>query len=152
MCSRPIRVVKDGYIEIGLGAEEKSFTWESGLAVVNQLKLATRAGDSWVERWHLVASPVWNVAITGLPPTFEPGEADLVPLWQPWPGEAADLAISRPEAVPGATVTVSKAVHHISLGNRQRVLKLSSPCVAASAKISYVGLPARGGSDGPRRE
>jgi hypothetical protein len=135
-------VVKDGYIEIGLGAEEKSFTWESGLAVVNELKLATRAGDSWVERWHLVASPVWNVAITGLPPTFEPGEADLVPLWQPWPGEEADLAISRPEAVPGATVTVNKAAHHISLGGRQRVSKLSLAVRCSLGEDFYVGLPA----------
>ena len=117
-------VVKDGFIEIGLGAQETTFTWESGIAVTNQLKLATRKDDAWVERWHLVASPVWNVTIAGLLPNFEAGNPDLIPVWQPWPGEESDLTVSRPEAIAGATVTVSRATHGITLGQRQRVSKL----------------------------
>jgi hypothetical protein len=39
-----------------------------------------------VERWRLVASPVWNVSVAGLVPTFDVTTSDLVPLWQPWPG------------------------------------------------------------------
>ena len=141
-------VVKDGFIEVRLGAQERSFTWESGLAAVNALTLATRAGDAWVERWHLVASPVWNVAIAGLAPVFEtggddplPGSADLVPVWQPWPGESVSLAISRPEPIAGATVTVSRATHEITLGKRQRVSELDLALRCSLGDDFLVELP-----------
>lgn len=135
-------IVRDGAIEVRLGAQEKSFTWESGLAIADRLQLATRAEDSWVERWHLVASPVWNVAINGLPPTFEPDNPDLVPVWQPWPGERVELAISRPEAIAGATVTVSKATHHITLGKRQRVSKLDLSLRCSLGEDFLLNIPA----------
>lgn len=117
-------VVSDGLIEVNLGAEAGSFSWESGLPISDRLDLVTRADDGWVERWRLNASPVWNVALSGLPPTFDRARAELVPVWRPWPGEAVELAISRPEAVVGATTTVSKVAHEITLGKRQRASKL----------------------------
>jgi hypothetical protein len=148
-------VVNDGFIEVRLGAQEQSFSWDSGLAVVSALKLATRADDAWVERWHLVASPVWNVAIAGLAPVFETdvvqpvtanntiraGGGDLIPTWQPWPGESVDLAISRPEAIAGATVTVSRATHEISLGKRQRTSKLDLALRCSLGEDFLVDLP-----------
>jgi hypothetical protein len=135
-------VVKDGFIEVRLGAQEQAFTWESGMAVAPSLKLATRAEDTWVERWHLVASPVWNVTIAGLAPTFEAGNAELVPVWQPWPGETVDLAISRPEAIAGATITVSKGRHEISLGKRQRVSRLELSLRCSLGEDFLIDLPA----------
>jgi len=142
-------VVKDGFIEVRLGAQERAFTWESGLAVGNTLQLATRAEDAWVERWHLVASPVWNVALDGLAPVFErggdnlmPGEADLIPVWHPWPGESASLTISRPEPLAGATVTVSRGTHEITLGRRQRVSELALALRCSLGEDFLVALPA----------
>ena len=135
-------VVREGSIEIRLGAQEKEFRWESGLAVSDRLKLATRAGDSWVEPWSLTASPVWNVTIAGLLPIFEPSNPDLVPVWQPWPGESVELAISRPEAIAGATVTVNKGTHDISLGKRQRVSKLDLSLRCSLGEDFLVELPA----------
>lgn len=138
----PNAVVRDGFLEVRLGAQEPSSQWESGLTLTNRLGLATRAGDSWVERWHLVASPVWNVALSGLAPIFEPANADLVPVWKPWPGEAVTLAISRPEAVAGTTVTVNRASHEISLGKRQRVSKLDLSLRCSLGEDFSVELPA----------
>ncbi len=135
-------VVRDGFIEVRLGAQEESFTWESSLATTDRLKLETRAGDSWVERWHLQASPVWNVSLAGLAPVFEPGNAALVPVWQPWPGESVELAISRPEAVAGATVTVHRGRHEISLGHRQRVSKLTLALRCSLGEDFLIELPA----------
>ncbi len=135
-------VVRDGVIEVRLGAQEQSFTWESGLAIGTQIALATRAEDAWVERWHLIASPVWNVALSGLVPIFEPGNSDLVPVWQPWPGEKVELAISRPEALAGATVTVSRATHEITLGRRQRVSKLDLALRCSLGEDFLIDLPA----------
>ncbi len=135
-------VVNNGAIEVRLGAQDESFTWEGGLEIANEIKLATRADDTWVERWYLVASPVWNVEISGLAPVFEPGDPDLVPLWQPWPGETVALAVSRPEAIAGATVTVSRGTHDVSLGKRQRTSTLALSLRCSLGEDFLVELPA----------
>lgn len=134
-------VVKDGFVEVRLGAHEPAFTWESELSVAERIKLSTKASDAWVEQWHLVASPVWNVTISGLAPIFEPGKPDLIPVWRPWPGEGVELAVNRPVAIAGATVTVSKARHEITLGNRQRVSKLDLTLQCSLGGDFLVGLP-----------
>lgn len=122
--------VNDGFIDVRLGAQDQSFAWESELTPVNSISLTTRTNDLWVERWQLVASPVWNIGISGLQPFFEADNAHLIPVWQPWPGESVTLAIYRPEAIAGATMTVSRATREIRIGKRQRVssLNLSVRC------------------------
>jgi len=135
-------VVKDGFIEARLGAHEPAFTWESELTVSPKLKLSTKADDSWVEHWNLVASPVWNVTISGLAPVFVPGNPELVPVWHPWPGESVDLAISRPEAISGATVTVNNGTQTITLGKRQRTARLDLSLRCSLGEDFLIGLPA----------
>jgi len=120
----PNIVLRDGMVEARLAANDQAFVWQSRLPATPDLRLTTRADDAWIERWHLLASPVWNVSISGLAPIFESANPELVPVWHPWPGESADLAISRPEAISGATITVSKGTHEITVGARQRVAKL----------------------------
>ena len=132
---------KDGFLEVRLGAQESSFNWESELPISPSLPLLTRKDDSWVESWHLVASPVWNVSISGLEPTFEPGPGDLVPVWRPWPGETATLAISRPESIVGQTVTISRGTHDMTLGKRQRVSKLELSLRCSLGEDFLIDLP-----------
>lgn len=134
-------VVREGFIEVRLGAQEQGVTWESNLAIAPQLQLAARQEDTWVERWHLVASPIWNVTLAGLPPIFEQGKNELIPVWQPWPGESVQLTISRPEAVAGATITVSRGTHAITLGRRQRVSQLDLTLRCSLGEDFLVGLP-----------
>ncbi len=135
-------VVKEGFIEVRLGARQKEFVWQSELPVVAELALTTRADDAWVERWNLVASPVWNVAISGLAPAFEAGNPELVPVWKPWPGESTTLAISRPGAVVGATVTVGRGTHEIVVGKRQRSSSLALSLRCSLGEDFLVQLPA----------
>ncbi len=116
--------VKSGFVEVRLGAQESSYQWESSLPEGASLALVSRKEDAWVERWEAMVSPMWNVLFSGLSPTFEEGRKDLLPVWQPWPGERVELSMSRPEAVPGATVTVDRARHEVRLGERQRLMKL----------------------------
>ena len=135
-------IVREGFIEVRLGANESEFAWESELPVTDHIKLTTKAEDSWVERWQVVASPVWNLTISGLAPTFRPENPELIPVWHPWPGEGVELAVSRPEAVPGPTVTVSRATHEIALGKRQRVSKLDLSVRTSLGEDFLVNLPA----------
>ena len=117
-------VVEGGTIEVKLGAGEDRFSWESELPVGEPIRLAAQPSDRWVERWHLVTSPVWNVSLTGLAPIFEPQQQHLIPVWHPWPGEGVTLAFSQPAAVSGETVTVQRVQHETSLGSRQRTSTL----------------------------
>ena len=135
-------VVRDGSIEIQMGANDSEFAWDSELPITDRIKLATNAGNSWVERWKMVASPVWNLAISGLAPIFEPGNPELVPVWRPWPGEAVDLAISRPEAIAGPTITVLRGTREIAVGNRQRVSKLDLSVRCSLGQDFLTELPA----------
>jgi len=112
-------------VEVRLGAGEKTTGWESELRVAEALDLSSREGDSWVEQWSLVASPVWNLGMDGLPPVYRPQAADLVPGWNPWPGEKVRLKVGRAEAVQGATVTVGSVRSETTLGLRQRTQRLS---------------------------
>ena len=137
----PGAIIKEGMIEVRLGANVQSFQWDGNLPVAKQLKLATRADDSWVERWRLIASPVWDVTLAGLPPTFEPNGSDLTPDWNPWPGESVELTISRPEAIPGATATVNKVSHELTLGTRTRTAKLELSLRSTLGEDFLVELP-----------
>ena len=134
-------VLRDGFIEVRLGANADAFTWESELPVTPEIRLATKPDDTWVERWQLVASPVWNIAISGLSPIFEQATQELVPVWRPWPGESVQWNISRPEAIPGATVTISKGVHAVTLGKRQRTSKLDLTVRSSLAEDFPIDLP-----------
>ncbi len=134
-------IVKDGFIEIRLGAQDPSFTWESELPVKPSVVLKTKADDTWVERWFLVASPVWNVSFQGLAPVFESSNPDLVPVWHPWPGEGVELAVSRPEAIAGATVTVRKGTHAVALGKRQRTSELELSLLCSLGEDFLIDLP-----------
>jgi hypothetical protein len=53
-----------------------------------------------------------------------------------------DLAITRPEAIAGATVTVSKGSHTITLGKRQRVSQLELSLRCSLGEDFLVELPA----------
>jgi hypothetical protein len=136
-------VVRDGLVEVRLGADDSEFSWESELPVTDRIELKTKASDTWVERWRLVASPVWNLGISGLAPAFDPSTSQLIPIWRPWPGEGTELAVSRPEAIPGATVTVNSGKHEVTLGKRQRVSKLDLSVRSSLGEDFLVDLPAK---------
>ena len=136
------RVVQDGGMEVRLGAQDTAFSWESSLAPVETLTLTTRPTDTWIERWHLVASPVWNVSLSGLAPVFESGNTQLEPVWQPWPGETVNLKVHRPEGIAGATVTLNRAIHEVTLGQRQRLSTLHLSIRCSLGEDFLIELPA----------
>ncbi len=118
-------IVQDRIVEVRLGAGEAEFAWESELPIGKTIELTAAKTDRWIERWHLVTSPVWNVSLSGLAPVFETSERNLVPVWHPWPGESVALSFSKPEAMSGDTITVRRVRHDIALGNRQRTSQLT---------------------------
>ena len=117
-------VEQGGQVEVRLAAGETSFEWDSELAGTPTIKLSAQNNEQWVERWQLIASPVWDVSLAGLAPVFDSQQQLLIPTWQPWPGEEVTLSFKQPQAVSGDTITVQSVQHEISLGDRQRNNKL----------------------------
>lgn len=136
------RTVEGGAIEVRLAPNEDEASWEGELSPVNDLTLSTRGTDTWTEQWRLIASPVWNVTFTGVAPLFEDLEGQLVPLWQPWPGESATLTISRPKAVEGAAVTIDSALHTVNPGRRQMASTLNLSLRTSLGEDFPIRLPA----------
>jgi hypothetical protein len=131
-----------GRIEVRFGASDEEVSWESELAPVPDLTLKAEASESWVERWMLTASPVWNVHHEGLAPVYETSQTQLVPVWTPWPGESVKLTVSRPEAVQGATTTIHQARQITRLGDRQHSTQLTMQVQASLGEDFRLELPA----------
>ncbi len=152
-------IVADGLIEVRLGEGQQQFSWDSELPVGADLQLAAPDKDQWVERWHLVTSPVWNTQFTGLAPVYESQQQNLVPVWHPWPLENVSLEFTRPQAVPGETITVQRVHQQTALGNRQRtselkfdlecslgsdfVIQLEPSVEVSSVRVSGQAIPVR---------
>lgn len=136
------RPVEGGAIEVRLAPNEDEAVWEGELSPVNDLTLSTREGDTWTEQWRLIASPVWNVTFAGVAPLFEDLEGQLVPLWQPWPGENATLTVSRPKAVEGAAVTIDSAIHTVNPGRRQMASVLNLSLRTSLGEDFHIRIPA----------
>lgn len=136
------RPVEGGAIEVRLAPNEVEAVWEGELSAVNDLTLSTREGDTWTEKWRLIASPVWNVTFAGVAPLFEDLEGQLVPLWQPWPGESATLTVSRPKAVEGAAVTIDSALHTVNPGRRQMASVLNLSLRTSLGEDFHIRIPA----------
>ena len=133
-------VVEDKFIEVKLGAGQQTFSWVSELPVGTDIQLTAPETNQWVERWHLVTSPVWNMTWTGLAPVFELQQQDLVPVWHPWPGEETTLNFKQPEAVTGDTITVQRVHHQTVLGSRQRTMNLNVELECSLGGDFLVGL------------
>ena len=127
------REIQDGKIVVSLAASQKQDEWTSELPSGKPIQMTASQTDQWVERWHLDASPVWNVTMKGIQPVYEPDQETLTPVWHPWPGESVLLTLDRPTAVTGDTMTVQTVNHQTRLGSRlvDSSLKLGLVCSLA---------------------
>jgi len=118
--------IKDGLIEINFGAEEVAFEWVSELPITPEIELSAKpvasgsSSSQLVEKWLVETSPVWSMQSQGSKPIFDIRKPNLVPEWNPWPGESVKLAFQRPVAVAGKLLTIQSLLHSMEVGSRQR--------------------------------
>ncbi|HBJ33618.1 MAG TPA: hypothetical protein DDZ51_02425 [Planctomycetaceae bacterium] len=112
--------VAAGQIAVRMAAGDESYTWESDLPSGATVVLNAAETDQWVEKWHLSTSPVWNVTLAGLQPVFEPQNSELIPVWNPWPGESVSIDFLRPVAIAGDVITVQGVQHATQIGDRRQ--------------------------------
>ena len=114
-----------GRVLVNMGPTADSYAWTSLLQQTPVIALAAGATDPWYEVWRLDASPIWHVETSGIPVVHHQRENRWLPEWRPWPGESVALAVSRPEGVPGQTVTIDRSLFALAPGNRATDTRLS---------------------------
>jgi len=101
--------VEAGRVAASLPPEVSELAWSSVLAQADVLALQAPDTVPWTEVWRIDASPIWHVEASGIPPIQRAaageGSGLRVREFQPWPGEEVRLVLSRPESVPGQTLT-----------------------------------------------
>lgn len=102
--------VRGGKALVNLAPGATEVVWRSLLQEHSPLVLRAAAGGPFVERWRLDLSPLWHAELQGIPAVHGGGGAGARrPEWRPWPGEEVRIALSRPPAVPGQSLTIDRS-------------------------------------------
>ncbi|MBK9752571.1 MAG: hypothetical protein IPO88_03515 [Nannocystis sp.] len=108
--------VEGGKVLVNMAPDQSELTWTSVLPITEQVALTAATGEPWTEVWQVEVGPVWHVEHEGAP-TVRQGEAGLRE-WRPWPGERVALTVTRPQGVPGQTLTIDSATLSLDPGVR----------------------------------
>ena len=115
--------VEGGEVLVNMAPDASTLEWTSVLPISPTITLAAAIGEPWSEVWQVEVGQVWHVEHEGLP-TVRQGEGGLRE-WRPWPGEQVVLSITRPEGVPGQTLTIDRALLALDPGLRAVDARLS---------------------------
>ena len=117
--------VRDGAVNVNLPPGAPGLSWRSTLEQRPALALTAPRTASWVERWVLVAGPMWHVELGGIAPVH-PGAPDGAhqPTWLPWPGESVTVTSTRPEGIGGSTLTLDGGREEVRPGIRATEVSL----------------------------
>lgn len=128
--------VRDGAMDVRLGAQQREYRWESTIKPFADITLVAPSGQPWAEVWSMDISPSWHAEASGIPPV-----AGNYNLWQPWPGEALTIAISRPVAVEGRQLSIDSVDLSQNVGKRADNLSLRLQMRATQGEHYDLQLP-----------
>jgi hypothetical protein len=136
-----LRVV-GGKVHLSLPPQASFASWTSVIQESPKLVLAAPTSVPWTESWRVEPGPLWHVDASGVPAVFEPAGAGARSLaYRPWPGETLTLAIARPGAVVGQTLTVDQTVLHLKPGIRATDASLSLSIRTSRGDRQILTLP-----------
>jgi len=134
--------VEGGQVLINLGDGQDRFAWDSSLQKAAEIDLIAADNRHWTEVWRLDASPIWHLALAGIPVVHHQDRAQRwLPEWRPWPGETVSIRVTRPEGVPGATLTVDSSRLSVSPGQRATDVELELALRSSKGGQHSVQLP-----------
>ncbi len=111
-----LRVV-EGKALVNLGPADQELEWVSTLEERSPLALTAPRSLAWVEEWRAEIALVWDPTFGGIPQVERTTRGEA-PTWRPWPGEEVTLALARPAAVPGQSLTIDSSKLLASPGAR----------------------------------
>lgn len=148
-------------LELSFAPGQRVLRWTSSLAIVPRLSLQASERVDLFETWQFDASPVWHLRFEGLPSIGDVQGGRRMASFRPWPGEAVDAFVDRPQAVDGQVLTVDRADLDVQPGRRAADYTLDLRLRAGQGgphtlplppDLSVRGLQIDGRSEPPRRD
>lgn len=134
--------VKDGKVLVNLPAGQTALEWQSLLEKRDRLTLTAADHAQWHEIWRADVSPIWHLQTKGIDVVHhQDPQGAWLPEWRPWPGESVELAMTRPRAVAGATLTIDKSELRLKPGQRNQVAELRLNLRSSKGGQHKIGLP-----------
>jgi hypothetical protein len=131
--------VRDGVAQVSIPAGADSVQWSSRLTPSQAYTLIATDAPGYSEEWLLDAAPLLHVEAGGLPesPSQNEGTRRFLPL----PGEQLALAVTRPEAVQGASLAIEQVRLDVTPGQRARDSRLQLVLRSTRAGQHWLTLP-----------
>ena len=134
--------ITDKKVQINLGPLDDSFSWQSALPVGQSITLTAARTSQWIESWNLDISSIWHATTSGMPEVSQLDPAGLrFPQFRPYPGESLTVSVSRPEAVPGPTMTIDASQLTLKPGLRATDFSLQFSLIASQGARHTITLP-----------
>lgn len=109
--------VKQGKALLHFAANETVLALASTLKQEDKINLKAPEHVNWVESWRLNAGTSWHVDFSGIPASRN-NNGSQERMWNPWPGEAVSVAVSKPKGISGQTMTIDQSTLSITAGER----------------------------------
>ncbi len=134
--------VANGKALVNLPPAATELAWSSVLETKSPIELTAPKGVAWVETWRLDVSPVWHVALSGIPVVHQQDASGVkLPEWRPWPGEAVHVEVVKPEGVQGQTLTIDQSSLKVSPGVRATDVQFTANLRASRGGLHTFTLP-----------
>src|SRR5258706_13732757 len=134
--------VENGRAQVSLAPGVANVGLTSSLSESAKLELRAPKEAPWTELWALDVSPVWHAEVSGIAPLAQTSATpQRVRRWQPWPGEALEIALSRPEASSGPPLTLDRAALYLVPGLRGYAANLAISLRASPGDTHTLTLP-----------
>ncbi|CAM9868901.1 unnamed protein product, partial [Chrysoparadoxa australica] len=133
-------------VKISLSKNQGQIVYQSMLQETSPIRLKASDNNLWNETWQFIPGPIWRVSFNaqseGLEKISLTSQGDLLsPLYQPWPGEALDVVISRPEGAKGETITLTDSMFSMSPGKRMSIYQLDLKFTTSIGLTHTVKIP-----------
>lgn len=135
--------VRNGQLLVSLVPGQMETSWASSLEPVENVLLHASEDERLSEEWRLDLSPLWHLETSGFPMAHHQGRLERwLPTWRPWPGEELLLSFSRPEGVPGPTLTLDESTYRLRPGSRMAEATLELKLRSSQGGKHEIRLPA----------
>lgn len=134
--------IDDGKVMVNLLPGQHSVSWESVLAKKPAIVLEAPRTTDWTEVWRVDVSPIWHLESEGLVVVHhQDAEGNWLPEWRPWPGESVTLHLTRPQGVPGNTLTIDRSRLELNPGTHATDATLTISLRSSQGGQHTVTLP-----------
>ncbi|QGU32553.1 hypothetical protein [Thermochromatium tepidum] len=134
--------IESEQVKVALTPGQTELHWTSSLEPVSELELMASTDPRLTESWWLDLSPIWHLDGMDLTPIHPRGQGEpWLPHWRPLPGESLRLRISRPEGVPGPTLTLDRVEFKVEPGRRGTDTTLSLTARSTQGGVYRLQLP-----------